>query len=345
MHDAIYAQPGALRLLGRGNAEALAAAAARLRGCERLILTGTGSSRHAALATERLFAGVAGFGHRVRAQGAFALAHAWPDLDSATGVVVVSHRATNRATHDILAGARAAASPSVLVMAREADPPPHADCVLRTVPAEIAQAHTAGYTGAVAMLAMLAAAIGADAEIARALDGLPDYLALLLGQESWEDLAARFAGRRRYIFVGGGSDAATALEAALKVSETSYLAAGGFDCEEFLHGPWVAMEPDDLLVLIALPGPARQRCLEVAAVAGEVGTPILALVGEGDRALDGLAAETIEIPEVDERLAPVLTVAPLQLLAYHWAVLKGANPDALRAGEAPYARGHSTLAR
>jgi glucosamine--fructose-6-phosphate aminotransferase (isomerizing) len=145
--------------------------------------------------------------------------------------------------------------------------------------------------------------------------------------------------------VGGGSDAATALEAALKVSETSYLAAGGFDCEEFLHGPWVAMEPDDLLVLIALPGPARQRCLEVAAVAGEVGTPILALVGEGDRALDGLAAETIEIPEVDERLAPVLTVAPLQLLAYHWAVLKGANPDALRAGEAPYARGHSTLAR
>jgi glucosamine--fructose-6-phosphate aminotransferase (isomerizing) len=105
------------------------------------------------------------------------------------------------------------------------------------------------------------------------------------------------------------------------------------------------MEPDDLLVLIALPGPARQRCLEVAAVAGEVGTPILALVGEGDRALDGLAAETIEIPEVDERLAPVLTVAPLQLLAYHWAVLKGANPDALRAGEAPYARGHSTLAR
>ena len=58
MHDAIYAQPGALRLLGRGNAEALGAAAGRLRECQRLLLCGAGSSRHAALAAEPLFAEV-----------------------------------------------------------------------------------------------------------------------------------------------------------------------------------------------------------------------------------------------------------------------------------------------
>jgi glucosamine--fructose-6-phosphate aminotransferase (isomerizing) len=345
MHDAIYAQPGALRLLGRGNAGALAAAAQRLGACERLILAGTGSSRHAALAAEPLFAGVAGFGHRVRALGAFELAHARPPLDGATGVVVVSHRATNRATHDVLARARASGAPTVVVMAREAEAPAHADHVLRTVPPEISQAHTAGYTGAVGVLAMLAAAMAGDEEIPRALDGLPDHLALLLGQEAWEEMASRFSRRRRHVFVGGGSEAATALEAALKVSETSYLAASGFDCEEFLHGPWVAMEPDDLLVLIALPGPTRQRCLDAAGVAREVGTPVIALVGEGDRALDGLAAETIEIPEVDARLAPILTVVPLQLLAYHWAVLKGADPDALRSGEPPYARAHAALTR
>jgi glutamine---fructose-6-phosphate transaminase (isomerizing) len=345
MHDAIYAQPGALRLLGRGNTEGLEAAARRLRACERVILTGVGSSRHAAQATERLFASVGGFGHRVRAQGAFELARAWPALDATIGVVVVSHRATNRATHDVLARARAAGAPAVLVTAREVESPPDVDHVLRTVPPEASQAHTVGYTGAVAMLARLAAAIAGDAEIPRALDGVPDLLALLLGQEAWEEMAARFAGRRRYVFVGGGSDVATAAEAALKVSETSYLMASGFECEEFLHGAWVALEDGDLLVLIALPGPARERCLDAARLAREVGTPVLALVGEGDRALDGLAAETIEIPDVDERLAPILTVVPLQLLAYQWALLKGANPDVLRASEPTYARGHGALMR
>lgn len=345
MHDAIYAQPGALRLLGRGNTDALQAAATRLRGCERVILAGVGSSRHAALVAERLFASVAGFGHRVRAHSAFALAHAWPAVDAATGIVVVSHQATNRATHDLLSQAKAAGAPTVVVTARDIAPLPHADHVLRTVPTEGSQAHTVSYTCAIAMLAMLAAAVSGDEEISHALDGIPDHLALLLGQEAWEEMASRFANGRRLFFVGGASDAATALEAALKVSETSYLVASGFDCEEFLHGAWVAMESEDLLVLIALPGPAYPRSLDAARVAREVGTPVLALIREGDRALAGLAAETIEIADVDERLAPILTVVPLQLLAYHWALLKGANPDVMRAHEPAHARGHAALTR
>jgi glucosamine--fructose-6-phosphate aminotransferase (isomerizing) len=230
-------------------------------------------------------------------------------------------------------------------MARDVESPPNVDHVLRTVTTEASQAHTVSYTCALAMLAMLAAAVAGDEEIPRALDGIPDHLALLLGQEAWDEMASRFANRRRYFFVGGASDAATAFEAALKVSETSYLMASGFDGEEFLHGAWVAMEGEDLLVLIALPGPAYERCLDAARVAREVGTPVLALIREGDRALAGLAAETIEIPEVDERLAPILTVVPLQLLAYHWAVLKGANPDVMRAHEPAYARGHAALTR
>ncbi len=318
---------------------------ARLRGCERVILAGVGSSRHAAQAGERLFASVAGFGHRVRAHSAFELAHAWPAVDAATGIVLVSHRATNRATQELLAQAKAAGAPTIVVMARDVESPSNVDHVLRTVTTEASQAHTVSYTCALAMLAMLAAAVAGDEEIPRALDGIPDHLALLLGQEAWEEMASRFANRRRYFFVGGASDAATAFEAALKVSETSYLMASGFDGEEFLHGAWVAMEGEDLLVLIALPGPAYERCLDAARVAREVGTPVLALIREGDRALAGLAAETIEIPEVDERLAPILTVVPLQLLAYHWAVLKGANPDVMRAHEPAYARGHAALTR
>jgi glutamine---fructose-6-phosphate transaminase (isomerizing) len=345
MHDAIYAQPGALRLLGRGNADVLEASATRLRGCERLILAGVGSSWHAALASQRLFAHAGGFGHRVRVHHTFELAHAWPPVDAATGLVVVSHRATDRALRAALGRAKAAGAPTVAVAAREVEAIEGADYVLRTVPGEPSQAHTVSYTCAIALLAMLASAIGDDDEMAHALDDMPDHLARLLGQESWEEMAARFAGRRRYFIVGGGSDTATALEASLKISEASYLVASGFQCDEFLHGAWVAMEATDLLVLIALPGPGHDRCLDAARTAHEIGTPVLALVAEGDRSLNGVAAETIEIPEIHELLAPILTVVPLQLLTYHWAVLRGANPDVMRANEPAYARAHATPIR
>jgi glutamine---fructose-6-phosphate transaminase (isomerizing) len=345
MHDAIYAQPGALRLLGRGNAGALEAAATRLRGCHRLILAGVGSSWHAAQAAERLFATAGAFGHRARVHNAFELAYAWPLLDAETGLILVSHRATNRATHAALARAKIAGAPTVVVAGREAGPLDGAEYVLRTVPGEPSQAHTVSYTCAIALLALLASAIGNDEEIAHSIDAIPDQLARLLGQESWPEMAARFAGKRRYFIVGAGSDTATALEAALKISETGYLVASGFQCDEFLHGAWVAMEAADLLILVALPGPGYDRCLDAARAAREIGTPLLALVAEGDRRFDGLAAETIEIPEVHELLAPILTVVPIQLLTYHWALRRGANPDVMRANEPTYARAHAALIR
>jgi len=345
MHDAIYAQPGALRLLGRGNAEALEAATISLRACHHLILCGTGSSRHAALVAERLFATAGGFGHRARVQRAFELAGAWPTQDASTGLVLVTHRATSPAEHDLLARAKAAGATTVVVTSRDVASVAHADHLLRTVAAEASQALTVGYTCAVGMLAMLAAAIGSDDDLQRALDGIPDPLALLLGQEAWEEMAVRFADRRRYFFVGAGAETATALEGALKASETGHVIASGFDTEDFLHSAWVAMDESDLLVLIALPGPAHEQDLLAARVAREVGAPVVALIGEGDRALAGVAAETVEIPEIDARLAPILTVIPLQLLAYHWAVLRGADPDAHRATEPAHARAHRLLTR
>src|SRR5207249_2150081 len=122
-------------------------------------------------------------------------------------------------------------------------------------------AHTVGYTAALAALALLAAEVtGADAG-RRALGAIPDLLAFLLGQESWDDLGARLAGRRRFWFVGGGPNAATAREGALKLSETAWLPAVAFEPESFLHGPSAALEAGDALVLIAPPAPARApRC-------------------------------------------------------------------------------------
>jgi glucosamine--fructose-6-phosphate aminotransferase (isomerizing) len=336
MHDAIYAQPGALRLVGRGNGDAIAGAAERLRAMDHVVVTGIGTSWHAALAGELMLARAGRLGHRVRAIPAFELGAYWAEPLPRTGVVAISHRGAARSARRALESARDGVG--VAVTGKNAEGLPGAAFTLRTVELEASRAHTVSYTAALALLALLAAEVGRDDEFRHGVDGLPDHLALLLGQESWEEMAKRFAGRRRYWCVGGGPNTATALEGALKLAETSYATACGFGSEQFLHGPCAAMTADDLLILVAPPGPSHARGVDAARVAREVGTPVLAIVGEGDRELQALAAETVEIAEVPELLSPILAVVPLQLLAYHLAIESMTNPDTMRAHEPVYAR-------
>jgi glucosamine--fructose-6-phosphate aminotransferase (isomerizing) len=343
MHDAIYAQPGALRLVGRGNGDAIAKAAERLRAMDQILLTGIGTSWHAALVGELMLAHVGRLGYRARAVHAFDLTSSWPAAVARTGVVAVSHRGSARSVREALERTATGGGMGVAVTGKGSDGLPRAEFTLRTVEPEASRAHTVSYTSALALLALLAAEVGRDDGFRRALDGLPDHLALLLGQESWEELAKRFAGRRRYWFVGGGPNTATALEGALKMSETSYAAASGFNLEQFLHGPLAAMTSDDLVILAAPSGASHVRALDVARAARELGTPVLAIVEEGDRELAPLAAETIEIATVPELLSPILAVVPLQLLSYHIALESGANPDTMRAHEPAYARALGTF--
>lgn len=337
MYDAIYAQPGALRLVTRGQGVELAAAAARLTAAPHVWLAGLGSSWHAALVGEALLARIGGLGPRVRAIDAFELAEYGSAADTGA-VVAVTHRGADRHVATALSRAAAAGAAAVAVTGKGGEPPPGAGHVLRTVEREASSCHTVGYTCALAMLAALAAAVGRDDETARALDAVPDLLALMLGQESWEEMAARFGGRRRYWLVGGGPNVATAYEGALKLSEAAWAPAVGLGCEQFLHGSWAALEPEDVVILIAPPGPSHARARDVARVAAEIHAPLIALVAEDDRDIAPLAAETIALPPVAELLSPIVAVVPLQLLTYHLAVKAGANPDTMRAGQPAYGR-------
>jgi glucosamine--fructose-6-phosphate aminotransferase (isomerizing) len=325
MHDAIYAQPGALRLVGRGNEAALAGATAALSKAAHVVLAGTGSSWHAALAGALVLARRGGLGARVRAEFAGELVEYGPPPDAATMLLGISHRGTESVI-TALDAARTAGAATIAVTARGADGVA-ADHVLRTVEREASDTHTVSYTTALALLMMLAAGAGHDDTLARAVDALPDQIALLLGQESWEELGARFGGRRHYWFVGGGPNHATALEGALKLTEAAGVPASGLDAEQFLHGPWAALEREDLLVVIAPPGASRARCLAAARVARRAGADLVALCAEDDREMAGLATETIVLPDVDEALSPIAAVVPLQLLAYHAAAARGRNPD------------------
>ena len=343
MHDAIYAQPGALRLVMRGQGDVLVKAATRLAGAPHVWLTGVGTSWHAALAGELLLAGPGRLGTRVRAINAFELLHYGPAAASGEGAVVISHRGHSPSGPATLARTRGAGGVTVAITGKGSDGLAAAEHVLRTVDQEASGCHTVSYTTALAVLASLAAALGHDDDLARQVDALPDQLALLLGQESWEGLAERFGGRRRYWFVGGGPNVATACEAALKLSEAAWLSAIGLECEQFLHGPWAALEPDDVVFVVAPPGPSHARCLDVARVASGIGASVVALIAEDDRDLGALAAETIALPDVPELLSPITAVVPLQLLIYHLAVRAGANPDTVRA-QTPHGRARAAAA-
>ena len=342
MHDAIYAQPGALRLVARGQGDAIAAAAARLRTLDQVLLTGVGTSWHAALVGELLFARVGGLGRRARAFHAFELASYWPDGDARAGVIGITHRGTNHHTLAALARARGNGGAGVAITGKSTDAVA-ADWMLRTVDQESSGAHTVSYTTALALLAALATAVGGQSGTAHELDAIPDLVASLLGQESWDDLAARYGSARYFWFVGGGPNTATALEAALKMNEAGHATTAGFNCEQFLHGAWAALEPEDVVFLVTPPGPSRERCLAVARVVKEIGAPLVALAREDDREIAALATETIAIPEVDELLSPILTVVPLQLFVYHAAVRRGVNPDVTRSDQPAYARARSAF--
>ena len=342
MHDAIYAQPGALRLVARGQGDAIAAAAARLRTLDQVLLTGVGTSWHAALVGELLFARVGGLGRRARAFHAFELASYWPDGDARAGVIGITHRGTNHHTLAALARARGNGGAGVAITGKSTDAVA-ADWMLRTVDQESSGAHTVSYTTALALLAALATAVGGQSGTARELDAIPDLVASLLGQESWDDLAARYGSARYFWFVGGGPNTATALEAALKMNEAGHATTAGFNCEQFLHGAWAALEREDVVFLVTPPGPSRERCLDVARVVKEIGAPLVALAREDDHEIAALATETIAIPEVDELLSPILTVVPLQLFVYHAAVRRGVNPDVTRSDQPAYARARSAF--
>lgn len=344
MHDAIYAQPGALRLVLRDNARVIEAAAERLRGMDRVLLSGIGTSWHATLVGELLLAHVGHLGHRVRALHSFEFKNSWPEPDARTGVIVVSHRGTKHFSLEALARAKATAGVGVVICGKgSGEGLGAADFLLRTVEQESSAAHTVSYTCAMTVLAAIAAELGNDGDVRHELGELPDHLAMLLGQEDWEQLARRFADRRCYWFVGGGPNTATALEGALKMNEASHSTTVGYHCEQFLHGPWVALGADDALFVIAPRGPSRERGLVAARAAREVGAAVVTLGSEDDQELRALATESIALPAVPELLSPILAVVPLQLFTYHTALRRGVNPDVMRADQPAYARARAAI--
>ena len=285
-----------------------------------------------------------GGGPDVRAVHSFDLALYGPELRPDDCLVAVSHRGAKRYTALALEKARETGCPTALITGEEGGGEGRADAVFRTVAQEKSSAHTVSYTSAVAVLALLAGRLGHHRtgsatlpdEIVR--EEIPDALRAALGtEEQVEALAREHAGRRRIWLLGGGPSGVTAVETALKIKETSYLQAEGMTTETMLHGPFQCVEADDLFVLIAPSGAARERTLEVAELVEEVGAAYV-VVGDGTTGSRPGASGVVRVPEVPEPFSALSCLVPLQLLSYHLALVRGTNPDSFRVDDPRFAR-------
>jgi glucosamine--fructose-6-phosphate aminotransferase (isomerizing) len=202
---------------------------------------------------------------------------------------------------------------------------------------EMGVASTKTFSTQLAVLVLLAIHLGrargtvsADesATLLAALRALPERIGRVHALESGiEALAREWYATPNALFLGRGPLYPVALEGALKLKEISYIHAQGYPAGEMKHGP-IALIDAHMPVLALLPNNAhRDRTLSNLQEAAARGAPILGFVNEDEHALDGLARTVIRVPAVHPSLAPILYTIPLQLFAYHVAVLRGCDVD------------------
>jgi len=150
--------------------------------------------------------------------------------------------------------------------------------------------------------------------------------ALLLNDQIIE-IAAKFKDATNFLYLGRGYNFPVALEGALKLKEISYIHAEGYPAAEMKHGPIALIDKDMPVVFIATKDSGYEKIVsniqEVKARKGQV----IAVVTEGDDQIHKIADYTIEVPDTLEPLMPLISVIPLQLLAYHIAIMRGCNVD------------------
>jgi glucosamine--fructose-6-phosphate aminotransferase (isomerizing) len=201
---------------------------------------------------------------------------------------------------------------------------------------EIGVASTKAFTSQVATLALIALALGRmtsmSNEEGRALVQellrIPEKVREILRQTGRiEALAQRMANQRHALYLGRGFNYPVALEGALKMKEISYIHAEGYPAAEMKHGPIALIDEHMPVIFIAVRDPVYEKVLSNIQEVKARGGWVIAVANTGDREVARHVDEVIEIPETRQCLSPILTAVPLQLLAYHTAVIKGCDVD------------------
>ena len=341
----IFEQPTAVRNCLRGRAEQREARIVlggvsdhtrELVKAKRFILTGQGTAWHAGLVGDYLFEDLA----KVVTECTYASEFRYrnPIVEENTVVVAISQSGE---TADTLAALREAKEKGATALgvvnvvgstiAREVD----AGIYLHAGP-EIGVASTKAFTCQCVTLTMLALYLGrrkfmSQQQSQEMIDGLcaiPAQIETVLKQnDAIREIARTFCERENWLFLGRGYHYPVALEGALKLKEISYIHAEGMPAAEMKHGPIALINEGMPVVFIATRGVQYEKVISNIEEVRARGGKIIAVATEGDTGIRRYSDHVIYVPDTLEPLQPLLSVVPLQLIAYHAAVARGCNVD------------------
>src|SRR5256714_3277544 len=307
-----------------------------LRAIDQIVITACGTSWHAALVGEYLFEELAHIPVEVEYASEFRYRNAPIEKNALvlaitqsgeTADTLASLRETKRRGHTALAICNVVGS----TIAREAD----GGIYLHAGP-EIGVASTKAFTSQVTVLTLLALLMGRmrmfsltrGQQIISALEAVPRQMENLLAQnEAIKAIAEKYHQAEDFFFLGRQYNFPVALEGALKLKEISYIHAEGYPAAEMKHGPIALIdERTPSVVVIPSDGIYDKTLSNLQVVKARQG-PIIALATEGNKHIAKEVDDVIYLPNTIEPVVPLLAVIPLQLLAYHIAVLRGCDVD------------------
>jgi len=341
----IFEQPESLQNTMRGRLDFDAATAKfgglnltpqQLRGVNRMVMTACGTSWHAGLVGEHQIETLARI--PVEVEYASELRYRNPPMEHGTLVFAITQsgetadtlaalRETKRKGHPTLAICNVVGS----TIAQEAD----GGIYLHAGP-EVGVASTKAFTSQCVVLALLGLYFGrlrhlsceAGLRIIRQLQELPDKVRQALdANDRVREIAQKYAGCDNFLYLGRQFNFPTALEGALKLKEISYIHAEGYPAAEMKHGPIALVDEHTPSVFLMPQGLVYDKVMANVQEIKARGGPVIAVVCEGDALVADVADDVIEIPAVEDFLQPIVSIIPLQLLAYHIAVARGCDVD------------------
>ena len=342
----IYEQPRSIRdnMRGRLNIElgevtlgGIIDYQSKIMNAHRIIIVACGTSWHAGLVGEYLFEDLARIPVEVEYASEFRYRN--PIITENDVVIAISQSGE---TADTLAAIELAKSKGATifgicnVVGSSIARATHAGSYTHAGP-EIGVASTKAFTAQVTVLTLMALVIANKKgtitqakyhQMLNGLDQLPSKIEEMLKLDAQiRDISSIYKDANNFLYLGRSYNFPIALEGALKLKEISYIHAEGYPAAEMKHGPIALIDENMPVVVIAPSRGAYEKILSNVQEVKARGGKIIAIVTQGDKDVSALADHTIEIPDVEEELTPLMSVIPLQLLAYHIAIMRGCNVD------------------
>jgi glucosamine--fructose-6-phosphate aminotransferase (isomerizing) len=348
MWDSIHQTPEMLAAcLEAPVTKAIDQVAARLhKDVERLYFTGTGTSLYAGTIASYAVQQVAGV--PAACQTSFELVNHPPaDLDDRAALVVLSHSGGTKVGLEAteLAKERGAYTVAITDVGDSRLAASTDDVIVGPGGRELAIPKTRSYITGLLRVYLLGIALARKTRGESSVSGLTEQCQTLPGtlssliagtEDEIREAAAGCVGQSGFYAVGGGPNWLTAMEAALKLMEASLVLAQGFEIEEAIHGPIIALDDATVVFAVAPHGASYDKVNAFARASQVIGSKVVSLAPQG-ASIASSSSTFIPCPlGIPELLTPILYIAPLYLFAYWLALAKEINPDVLRTRQPKY---------